>query len=193
MGTPDKAKAAEQFKRWYAAHGAERNAQKRRDRAVSPEEMRAKARDYYAQNREVRTAYMREWSKERRAAMPQAQRFAHTADQRARRRQPDAPHLDWQNLAYGPCVHCGKDDATVSWDDVIPLGRGGQNTAANCARCCLSCNRSKNARTPKEWKDPSRAEAKRARKREYIRQWHRDHYAELYEKRRARREAVGHW
>ena len=49
------------------------------------------------------------------------------------------------------CVYCGStEDLTL--DHVIPQSRGGSDKAENLVTCCFSCNSSKGARTPEEWK-----------------------------------------
>jgi hypothetical protein len=51
----------------------------------------------------------------------------------------------------GKCVYCGSTkDLTL--DHVIPVSRGGAGNHENLATCCKSCNSSKGARTPEEWK-----------------------------------------
>ena len=148
-------------------------------------------RDYRAKNKDRETERNRAYHLSH--PKPPAQRFAYDANKYAKRKGLGVGPLDWRNLTLGPCAYCGKDDATVTWDHVIPLMRGGPNLASNCVRCCRQCNREKNAFTPEEWRDPGRIPDKLARRRARIRQWHRDHYAELYAKRKARREERGHW
>jgi 5-methylcytosine-specific restriction endonuclease McrA len=190
MRRKDKAKAAEQWQRWYAEHGVDYAAKKRAQRAANPEHYLALQRAAYQARLEEKRAYHREWQKAH-PPTPQ-QRFGKSANQRARG-YGSSEVLDYANLPLGPCVYCGIGDETVTWDHVVPLSRGGANAAWNCVRSCLTCNRRKQSRTPLEWRDPLRVEAQKARKRAYIRQWHRDHYAEVYAQRKAKRAETGHW
>jgi 5-methylcytosine-specific restriction endonuclease McrA len=186
----DKAKAAEQWKRWYAENGAELAAKKMAQRAAHPEHYLTLQRAAYHRRIEEKRAYQREWQREHPPSPQQA--FAKRANVQAKRRGV-LEKLDFANLPLGPCVYCGVNDASVTWDHVTPLSRGGANAAWNCVRSCLSCNHKKYNRTPPEWRDPARVEAQKARKRAYIRQWHREHRAELYAQRKAKRELTGHW
>jgi len=182
--------ATSEYNRAYRLANLDRLKARRVERyAAHREEELAAQRADYAARREEKLAYHKQWRADHDSP---PRRFGHNSNKLAKR-HGIADRLDWRNLALGPCVYCGRDDETVSWDHVLPLSRGGANHSTNCARCCLDCNRSKQARTPEEWQDPVRAEAKRERKRAYIRQWHRDHYAELYAKRRVRHDATGHW
>lgn len=51
------------------------------------------------------------------------------------------------------CVYCGctEEEMTLCLDHVIPLSRGGSNTADNLVVACFPCNTDKGARTPSEW------------------------------------------
>ena len=49
----------------------------------------------------------------------------------------------------GECVYCGAPATT--YDHVIPISRGGSDTADNMVVACVSCNPSKGNRTPEEW------------------------------------------
>lgn len=49
------------------------------------------------------------------------------------------------------CVYCGTDkDLTL--DHQIPQSRGGGHEPENLVTCCATCNSSKGARTPEEWR-----------------------------------------
>lgn len=49
----------------------------------------------------------------------------------------------------GKCAYCGEPADTI--DHVMPLSRGGQHSFENIVPACFSCNRSKHAKTPREW------------------------------------------
>lgn len=52
------------------------------------------------------------------------------------------------------CVYCGcaLTLATLQIDHVVPVSRGGDNRDGNLASACRSCNLSKGALTPEEWR-----------------------------------------
>lgn len=49
------------------------------------------------------------------------------------------------------CRYCGTDN-DLTLDHVVPIIRGGQNSAENLATACRPCNSSKGDRTPAEWR-----------------------------------------
>lgn len=51
----------------------------------------------------------------------------------------------------GVCVYCGSREFPTL-DHVIPRSRGGGDGVENLALACRSCNSSKGARTPEEWR-----------------------------------------
>lgn len=63
-------------------------------------------------------------------------------------------HLREQILARDghACVYCGATDTDFDIDHVLPRSRGGLNTPENLVTACRTCNRSKGARTPDEWR-----------------------------------------
>lgn len=48
------------------------------------------------------------------------------------------------------CQYCGVQNRNLTLDHVIPRYRGGQHTWENVVSCCVTCNRRKAGRTPKE-------------------------------------------
>ncbi len=48
------------------------------------------------------------------------------------------------------CQYCGRQVKQLTLDHVIPRYRGGQHTWENIVSACMSCNRNKAGRTPKE-------------------------------------------
>lgn len=56
------------------------------------------------------------------------------------------------------CAYCGKpgNDATLTWDHVLPKSRGGKNTWENLVTACFKCNNEKDNFTPEEmgWDAP---------------------------------------
>ena len=49
------------------------------------------------------------------------------------------------------CAYCGKSDANLTQDHVIPLSKGGNHTASNIVPACRFCNSSKGSRLLEEW------------------------------------------
>lgn len=50
------------------------------------------------------------------------------------------------------CAYCGSTKGPFDIDHIFPRSRGGGNEAANLTVACSTCNRSKGARTPDEWR-----------------------------------------
>ncbi len=75
-------------------------------------------------------------------------RRARAARKRARRMarvEHDLTDEQWTALkdAWGGCAYCGKSDASMQRDCVIPISRGGRYTLDNIAPACAACNASK--------------------------------------------------
>jgi hypothetical protein len=65
--------------------------------------------------------------------------------QRVRRSVPQDVKIAVSVRDGGRCRHCGSTDQ-LHFDHVIPVSRGGTNTAANVQLLCGSCNRAKAAK-----------------------------------------------
>lgn len=50
------------------------------------------------------------------------------------------------------CRYCGVTGIALECDHVLPRSRGGPTTLENLVASCKSCNASKGARTPEEWR-----------------------------------------
>lgn len=50
------------------------------------------------------------------------------------------------------CAYCGATDGPFDIDHIQPLARGGSNDISNLTVACAPCNRSKGAKTLKEWR-----------------------------------------
>lgn len=50
------------------------------------------------------------------------------------------------------CAYCSTTNGPFDVDHIHPKSRGGSNAADNLTVACFSCNRSKGARTPEEWR-----------------------------------------
>lgn len=51
----------------------------------------------------------------------------------------------------GRCAYCKRPASKLTRDHVIPKSMGGSDEPANIVWACESCNRSKGARTPRQW------------------------------------------
>ena len=48
------------------------------------------------------------------------------------------------------CQYCGKETRQLTLDHIVPRYRGGEHTWENVVSACVSCNRRKAGRTPRE-------------------------------------------
>jgi 5-methylcytosine-specific restriction endonuclease McrA len=108
-----------------------------------PEKRRCEARARYARNIESRRLSKRVSEQKRRIERERSD-VHHTPD--------DVRHQ--YALQKGKCHWCDKpvgDDYHV--DHIIPLSKGGDNSARNICISCPTCNSSKGAKLPHEWSD----------------------------------------
>jgi hypothetical protein len=70
------------------------------------------------------------------------QRLNLTDDSFARERIPDDVQIFVWNRDGGKCVKCGSQE-NLEYDHIIPVSRGGSNTARNIQLLCEACNREK--------------------------------------------------
>ncbi len=54
------------------------------------------------------------------------------------------------------CQYCGRSDATLTVDHVMPVSRAGEDTWENLVCACVNCNNKKSDRTPDEARMPLR-------------------------------------
>ena len=50
------------------------------------------------------------------------------------------------------CRYCGSRGRRLECDHVVPVSMGGSSDPENLVTACKTCNRSKRARTPEEWR-----------------------------------------
>lgn len=107
--------------------------------------------EYYRKNREHLKAYARRY---RRADRERQRVYM----ERKRARKAGAPGEispdEWQQLLEQhnhSCAYCGITDVDLEMDHVVPLSRGGHNSADNIVPACANCNRSKKAMTAEEY------------------------------------------
>jgi 5-methylcytosine-specific restriction endonuclease McrA len=72
-----------------------------------------------------------------------------------RERARELRNSNWwtQKLAEGICYYCQQkfEEAQLTMDHLVPIGRGGASTKGNCVVCCKECNTLKGSRTAAEW------------------------------------------
>jgi 5-methylcytosine-specific restriction endonuclease McrA len=91
--------------------------------------------------------------RERHRAHPET-RIAEYARRQARKRgatRNDLTAAQWKEIkaAYDHrCVYCGKKPQRLTQDHIIPLSKGGENTASNVVPACQSCNSRKGTGAP---------------------------------------------
>ena len=51
------------------------------------------------------------------------------------------------------CAYCGDKEGPFDFDHLFPVSKGGLNSDSNIVLACVPCNRSKGAKTLKEWMD----------------------------------------
>ncbi len=66
------------------------------------------------------------------------------------RRQRKMTRCEIFNRDQYTCQYCGRQTRQLTLDHVVPRYRGGQHTWENVVSACVSCNRHKAGRTPKE-------------------------------------------
>lgn len=49
------------------------------------------------------------------------------------------------------CTYCGDTEGPFDFDHILPVSRGGSGDPSNLTVACATCNRSKGARTLREW------------------------------------------
>lgn len=50
------------------------------------------------------------------------------------------------------CIYCGDTAGPFDFDHILPVVKGGSNGPSNLTLACASCNRSKGAKTLREWR-----------------------------------------
>lgn len=104
-------------------------------------------RKYNVIHREQRRLYAQQYKK----SHPEVVRTCNVKrDARIRGAGGKHTTAEWQMLCamYGnQCLACGRSDATLTRDHVIPVRFGGANDISNIQPLCKSCNCSKRART----------------------------------------------
>jgi 5-methylcytosine-specific restriction endonuclease McrA len=109
------------------------------------EKRTAEQRDYYQRNRQKLIAYSLQWAKDN----PQRAALTGRLKKQRRRAAGVLTVAEWEQIKaqYGHlCLACGSD-APLTIDHVVPISKGGANTAANVQPLCGPCNSSKATKT----------------------------------------------
>lgn len=109
------------------------------------EKRAAEQRDYYQRTRQQRIAYSLQWAKDN----PERAALTSRLKKQRRRAAGVFTAADWERIQaqYGhQCLACGSS-GPLTIDHVIPVSKGGENTAANVQPLCGPCNSSKAAKT----------------------------------------------
>ena len=95
-----------------------------------------------------RLLVMEEFDKERRYWEGLRRKFDSPEDQesaRTRPRIPESVRIQVWRRDGGKCARCGSREK-LEYDHIVPISRGGSNTARNIELLCEQCNRSKGAK-----------------------------------------------
>lgn len=112
---------------------------------------------YYQENKEARDAYRRKWSEANPGKDSLYGRVAAAKRRARKKRQTHKEHytsLDVQNrfkAQRGKCWWCKSDLTDYHVDHIIPIAKGGSDSADNICISCVTCNLSKNAKMPHDF------------------------------------------
>lgn len=138
-GAPERYAAINE--RYETAHRDERLRRRQDMHEANRDDDNRKAREWYYANRERAIASAMAWIR----AHP-AEALAHAHRTRAKRAAvfsdvtPEQLRQLWASYR-GRCAYC--DVRATELDHIIPLSKGGDNTAGNLVPACFDCNRSK--------------------------------------------------
>lgn len=113
------------------------------------EKIKAYNTDYYANNKEKIKAYQAEWRDPQKTPLGFARHMVAQYRQMDRDRFGDDSNTitaEWflENIAYQPCVHCGKQAIGLIGCNRLDNTKG--HTIDNVEPCCLKCNARENIR-----------------------------------------------
>lgn len=102
-------------------------------------------RPYISDPEKFRLLFLESFDKERNKFEKLSRKFSSdvgTLDQRRREKISEEVRVFVWRRDEGRCVHCGSDER-LEFDHIIPVSKGGSNTARNIQLLCEFCNRSK--------------------------------------------------
>lgn len=133
------AKPIDQFRHWHAVcrpcQAADRNKYPRNAKADA-----ARASKWNRENKGRRAEITRRWKQKN-----LAKHASYEAKRRAAKRKTTGAYTDREWFALleqcnHRCLCCGREDAKLTVDHVIPLSLGGANDISNIQPLCLTCN-----------------------------------------------------
>lgn len=145
-----KACSYKRHKAWCEANRARKNEYQRAYRQRYPEKVRAQLDAWLKAHPEYEPArYAKRYADPKQRVRMLAANKLHRFRKRANggRGVTVDQMLD---LLSKPCAYCGAEATEI--DHVLPVSRGGEHDINNVAPACRSCNASKGARTPEEWR-----------------------------------------
>ncbi|MFD9248513.1 HNH endonuclease [Streptomyces bottropensis] len=122
-----------------------RNQRCRETYARRPEQYAQKRRAWYMANRHKAIAATRRWAQ----ANPERAALISRLKKHRRRAAGVFTAPEWRQILaqYGHrCLACGSD-GPLTIDHIVPVSKGGANTAANVQPLCSTCNTSKGTKT----------------------------------------------
>jgi len=144
---------AAQTRRYYRTHREQVLEKAKAQRLANPEAKRERDRAYYAEHSDTIKARVRAWEIEHPAEVAERQRI------RAGRRRSTAPgesnltRAEWREIKAGQlglCAYCF-ERRPLTLDHIVPVARGGTDTAGNVVGACSRCNVRKSKMTLIVW------------------------------------------
>lgn len=111
--------------------------------------LKEKSRNYRQENKEVINERLKKWRKNNSAKIRD-----HKHKRRALIKTNGFYYVsssEIDKLLTNSCFYCGAK-SKVELDHVIPISKGGTHSIGNLVAACISCNRSKGAKTIMEWR-----------------------------------------
>lgn len=97
---------------------------------------------------EIKLLVLEEFDKERKLFERLKKKFEAVSDEQKtyiRERIPESVRVEVWRRDSGKCARCGRRE-NLEYDHIIPVSKGGSNTARNIELLCEICNRSKGAK-----------------------------------------------
>ena len=147
--TNNREKKAETDKQWAAANRDKVRANHRRWRSQNQNKAKIYAITlrWRENNRDRENELHREWARNNHELV-----IIKNHNRRAKLRNSPGKYTpqEWRELLFrfgNKCLCCGREDAPLTVDHVVPLSRGGTNDINNLQPLCLTCNDRKGAKT----------------------------------------------
>lgn len=96
-------------------------------------------------------AEIKEHFASRRGRIHLVEEWISIANQSVRFALPAALKTDVSDREGHTCTYCGDISGPFEFDHIFPVSRGGKDVPSNITLACVPCNRSKGAKTLREW------------------------------------------